>query len=266
MAGQDATFAGAIPQIYDECLVPVLFAPYAEDLARAAAARAPADVLEVAAGTGAVTTALAAALPGARIVATDLNPGMIERARSVHDLANVEWAVADAQSLPFADGSFDLVAIQFGAMFFPDRVCAYREIRRVLRDGGALLANVWGPLEDNPGSAVIHDTLCAMLPEPRPGFIARTPFGYHDPVAIRAEIAAAGFAECAVTTVAMESPPGSAARLLKGMTEGSPLHAELVAHDPGNREAAIAAAAKRLEALEARGPLGMTALRIVATR
>jgi ubiquinone/menaquinone biosynthesis C-methylase UbiE len=161
---QDAVFAGSVPAVYEEALVPVLFAPYAADLAERAAALAPHAVLELAAGTGAVSRALAAALPRARIVATDLNPGMLEVARARAAAENLRFEPADAQSLPFAAGAFDLAVAQFGAMFFPDKVGAYREVRRVLAPGGAWLFNVWGPLEANTGSAAIDRAVCDALP------------------------------------------------------------------------------------------------------
>lgn len=266
MSGEDAAFAGSIPQIYDECLVPVLFVPFARDIARTAKeVWSGGEVLEIAAGTGAVTAPLAAALPDARIVATDLNADMVARAQAVHDLANVSWQVADAQSLPFADASSDLILCQFGVMFFPDRVGAYREMRRVLRPHGKLLFNVWDSLEANPGSDAVHRAFRELLPEPKPGFLARTPFGHHDRDRIKKELRAAGFSDCEIETVRLHSPPGSGARLLRGLTEGSPLKGELAQHPPAAREAALARAKAELDALEAAGPLPMAALRVLAT-
>ena len=265
MSGQDAAFAGSIPQIYDECLVPVLFEPFAQDIARAAAgAWTGGEVLEIAAGTGAVTAILAEALPDARIVATDLNADMVARAKAMHDLANVTWQVADAQTLPFADARFGLIVCQFGVMFFPDRVGAYREMRRVLRTGGELLFNVWDSLDANPGSDAVHRALADLLPEPKPGFLARTPFGHHDRARIAEELRAGGFGDCAIEEVRLFSPPNSGARLLRGLTEGSPLKAEIAPHSPAVCEAALARAQAELDSLEAAGPLAMTALRVRA--
>jgi len=261
---QDSAFAGSIPAIYEECLVPVLFEPYAEDLVARAARLAPARVLELAAGTGAVSHRLARALPAAAIMATDLNPAMLEVAAARGAAANLAFAPADAQALPFADAAFELVLAQFGAMFFPDRVAAYREARRVLAPGGTWLFNVWDALERNPGSAAIHHAVREALPEPRPEFIARTPFGYHDPAAIEAELRSAGFADIAIERVALASPPGSAARLARGMVLGSPLANELAAHPAAAREAALAAATLAAERAEAAGGLAMSALVIAA--
>ena len=108
--GGDKVFAGSIPQLYDEYLVPLIFQPYAEDLAARVASREPSRVLEIAAGTGVVTREMAKRLPArASIAATDLNGPMIERAQAIGTARAVEWRTADAMSLPFADGSFDAV-------------------------------------------------------------------------------------------------------------------------------------------------------------
>src|SRR4051812_16526640 len=129
MAATDKLFAGSIPEMYDRLLVPLIFAPYARDLAGRVAVAAPRDVLETAAGTGALTRAMVATLPAhARIVATDLNQPMLDHAAASEPTsARVTWRQADALALPFADQSFDVVACQFGAMFFPDKIKGYRE-------------------------------------------------------------------------------------------------------------------------------------------
>src|SRR5690242_9716827 len=122
----DKVFAGSIPETYDRLMVPLTFEPYALDLANRIAALAPADVLETAAGTGVLTRALAARLkPSVRIVASDLNQPMLDHAAKRLSGRAVEWKQADALALPFADRSFDVVACQFGAMFFPNRVQGY---------------------------------------------------------------------------------------------------------------------------------------------
>jgi SAM-dependent methyltransferase len=262
----DTRFAGSIPAIYEECLVPVLFAPFADDLVARAAALGPRRVLELAAGTGAVSHRLAAALPGAEIVATDLNPAMLEVAATRGEAPNLRFEPADAQALPFPDGGFDLVLAQFGAMFFPDKPAAYAEARRVLGAGGTLLFNVWGPLTDNPGSAAVDRAVQDALPEPKPGFIARTPFGYNDARMIEDDLAAGGFTEIMIERVEFASPPGSAIGLARGMCLGSPLANELAAHPAEERDRAVAAAIEAAcEAEEAGGgTLAMTALVVTA--
>ena len=161
----DRQFAGSIPETYDRYLGPLLFEPYARDLAARLAALAPARVLETAAGTGVATRALARALPaGAAIVATDLNRPMLDLAAARMETAEVTWQQADALALPFGDGAFDAVACQFGAMFFPDKAAAYREARRVLRRGGRLVLSVWDRIESNELAHVVDEARGGAVP------------------------------------------------------------------------------------------------------
>src|SRR4051812_2837162 len=106
-------------EAYDTGPGPTFFAPFATAPAARAARFAPSRILEVAAGSGIATAALADALPDAEIVATDLSPVMVEVGAARVGAAT--WRVADGLHLPFDDAEFDLVACQFGVMFFPDR-------------------------------------------------------------------------------------------------------------------------------------------------
>src|SRR5262245_24498826 len=156
MAATDKLFAGSIPEIYDRFLVPLIFESYARDLAERLARLEPRDVLETAAGTGVLTRAMASRLPAqARIVATDLNPPMLNHAQSQSRDGRITWRQADALALPFQDQSFDAVACQFGAMFLPDKVQGYREARRVLKRGGHFLFNVWDRISENQFADVV---------------------------------------------------------------------------------------------------------------
>jgi len=119
----DARFTGSISELYESELVPLLFAPYAEDVVDRLSANGLTRVLEIAAGTGVVTRALASALPASvTIVATDLNQTMLDTAAAAGTSRPVEWRRADAMDLPFEDECFDAVVCQFGAMFFPERM------------------------------------------------------------------------------------------------------------------------------------------------
>jgi ubiquinone/menaquinone biosynthesis C-methylase UbiE len=202
MAATDKLFAGSIPEIYQRFLVPLIFEPYAEDLAARVARVAPHDVLETAAGTGVLTRALAARLPAARLVATDLNQPMLDLAAARQpDAKKVTWRQANALALPFADHSFDAVACQFGVMFFPDKAQGYREARRVLKPGGRFLFNVWDRIAENEFADVVTQALATLFPQDPPRFMARIPHGYHDVEEIRAQLAAAGFSQIAVETL-----------------------------------------------------------------
>jgi ubiquinone/menaquinone biosynthesis C-methylase UbiE len=229
MTASDRLFQGSIPTLYDCLLGPMKFQPYAEHFAARAAALAPTAILEIAAGTGIVTAALARAVPEATIVATDLNPAMLDiAARRLRNL-DIRLRQADAQSLPFADAGFDLVACQFGVMFFPDRVGAYREAARVLRTGGHFLFSVWDRLEANPLTDRAMEALAALFPADPPSFFARVPFAYHDKRRIESELRAAGFTRIAGETVALPSRIGSARDAALGLCQGTPLRAEIEA-------------------------------------
>src|SRR5438128_117370 len=140
----DVVFAGSIPELYDRYLVPLIFEAFAADLVARLEGVRPASVLEVAAGTGGVTRAMAARLPETvAITASDLNQPMVDYAAALGTSRPVRWRQADAMDLPFDDHSFDAVVCQFGVMFFPDRPRAFAEICRVLRPGGVFVFNVW---------------------------------------------------------------------------------------------------------------------------
>jgi ubiquinone/menaquinone biosynthesis C-methylase UbiE len=152
MNSDAANFVGSVPEHYEHSLGPIIFADFAVDLALRAAACSPARVLETAAGTGIVTRQLRNFLPASvHLVATDLNPPMLEMARmKVRPIEQVEFRPADGTALPFADGSFDAVVCQFGVMFFPEKDKSYREVYRVLAPGGRYLFNVWDSHRHNP--------------------------------------------------------------------------------------------------------------------
>jgi SAM-dependent methyltransferase len=242
--GGDKTFSGSIPRIYDTYLVPLIFEPYARDLAARVVARAPAQVLEVAAGTGAVTRELAARLPaGVPIVATDLNQAMLDQAAAVGAGRPVEWRQADVMSLPFADGAFEAVVCQFGVMFFPDKPAAFREIRRVLAPGGIFVFNVWDRLADNDFADTITAALAVVFPEDPPRFLARTPHGYHDAAVIERDLAAGGFgAPPRIARVAERSRTASAGEAALAYCQGTPLRNEIEARDASRLEEATGAA------------------------
>lgn len=242
----DAKFGGSIPQLYDHYLVPLIFQPYADDLAARVARYGPARVLEVAAGTGVVTRALARVLPpSAEIVATDLNQAMLDQAAAAGTARPVRWQQADAMQLPFPDGAFDAVVCQFGAMFFPDRAHAYAEARRVLAAGGLFIFNVWDRIEENEFAAVVTDTLAQAFPADPPRFLARTPHGYHDVAVIRADLARGGFTTApSCTTLAASSRAGTPDEVAIAYCQGTPLRNEIEARGrPGLAEATALAAA-----------------------
>ena len=229
--GADTLFAGSIPELYDRLFVPLIFQPYADDLARRVAALVPSRVLETAAGTGVVTRAMVQALPAhVELIATDLNPPMLDRAAAVGTSRPVQWQQADAMQLPFDDECFDVVVCQFGAMFFPHKVHAFAQARRVLRPGGVLLFNVWDRIEDNELAALVTATLADVFPGDPPRFMARTPHGWFDKATIARDLASAGFSSppC-IDTLTERSRAPSALTAAMAYCQGTPLRTEIEA-------------------------------------
>ena len=229
----DKIFTGSIPKLYNEYLVPLIFEPYAADLATRVGSRELTRVLEVAAGTGVVTRLLAATLPeSVAIVATDLNPAMLELASEVGTRRPVEWRQADATQLPFEASTFDAVVCQFGVMFFPDKPRAFSEARRVLKTGGLFIFNVWDRIEENEFADTVTKALETIFPGDPPRFMARTPHGYHDRAAILRDLIHGGFvAPPLISTLAARSQAASPRIPAIAYCQGTPLRSEIEARD-----------------------------------
>ncbi|MFD6697893.1 MULTISPECIES: class I SAM-dependent methyltransferase [unclassified Microbacterium] len=226
-------FRGGVPDAYEQLMVPLMFQPYADDMVARAVARAPAAVLELAAGTGAVTRGLATALPAeSTLVATDLNAGMlaVAEARGAPRPAGapaVAWQPADAQALPFDDEAFDLVVCQFGIMFFPDRPNAHSQVRRVLRPGGTYLFSAWDSIDSNAVALAVDEAYRRVLPDAPPNVITRVAHGYHVPETIRRDAEAGGLIVDAVEAVELIGAAESAAAAAAAIPRGTPMRADL---------------------------------------
>ena len=257
MATRDTVFSGSIAAIYDRYMVPLIFTPYAEEVARRARTFMPGHVLETAAGTGVVTEALHRALPDAEIIATDLNPPMLEVAAARVRSDKVSFEAADAQDLRFADESFDLVVCQFGIMFFPDKVRGNAETRRVLRTGGRYLLVIWDHVERNLATMVAGRAVAELIPGEAGRFYERVPFRYHDPAQITADLRAAGFEDIELETVPLTSRAASARDAAIALVQGTPMRTDIEQIAPDMLGPATDAAAEALTQFE--GPDGFAA-------
>ena len=250
----DRSFHGSIPQLYETCMVPLIFEPYAADLAPRLASRPVRRLLEIAAGTGVATRSLASALPASvAIVATDLNQPMLDMAASIGTSRPVEWRQADAMDLPFADASFDAVVCQFAAMFFPDKSRAFAEVRRVLEPGGVFIFSVWDRIEDNEFADDVTNALASLFPNDPPRFLARTPHGYHDRDAIARDLARGGFTAPRFDTVTARSRAASAWVPALAYCQGTPLRNEIEERDPARLVEATEASAEAIARRFGRG-------------
>jgi SAM-dependent methyltransferase len=238
-----SAFVGSIPEFYENGLGPIIFADFAADIAQRAAATRPARVLETAAGTGIVTRRLRDMLPtGTHLVATDLNPPMLEAARGkFRPDERVQFQTADALSLPLQDASVDAVVCQFGVMFFPDKDKSYREVHRVLAPGGRYVFNVWDSPRFNPVARIAHETISSFFPADPPPFYT-VPFSYYSIDPIKQSLIDAGFAEIAIFVIPREKDIPDIAGFARALVFGNPVIDQIRARggvDPNHVVAAI---------------------------
>ena len=249
MENKNAEFAGTIPAAYDRYLGPILFQPYAEDLAARLRVDGNGSVLEVACGTGILTRILRDRLPATtKLVATDLNEPMIRNAaQKFRQGEAVEWREADAAKLPFDDQSFDAVVCQFGIMFLPDKRLGAREARRVLKPDGVFLFNVWDSMEHNDLGRIAHETITSFFEKDPPTFY-QVPFGYHNQAEIKRVLEDAGFRNVRLEVVAKIGGASRPEDAAQGLVHGNPVAGAIIERDPSLLPvitSAVAAALKK---------------------
>ena len=218
--------AGSAPEVYERELVPAVFGPWAPILIELAHPKPGDRVIDIACGTG-VVARLVAARVGASgvVVGVDLNPGMLNVARSLKAMdnaASVQWQEASADRLPFPDGSFDVAYCQLGLQFFADRSLALREMRRVLSAEGRMAVMVWCGIQESPGFAAFAEILERNV-GPAAATIMRAPFGLSDANELSRIVAAAGFRNIAVQRRAGTVEFPSVQRFVLCYVAGSPL-------------------------------------------
>jgi SAM-dependent methyltransferase len=228
-----AAFAGSIPANYERYLGPFLFEPYALDLVSRLKDKKYPDILEIACGTGRVTAHLAKSVKHDTLTATDLNPDMITVAKEIIHDKYIKWMPADAMELPFNDGSFDLVVIQFGAMFFPDKEKGLKEAYRVLKTGGKLIYNTWNKVETNEA---IHEgrVIIESYFGDNPPIFYSVPFSMYDDRELTTLTRRAGFKSITTTLVKKEGVSPSASDLAKGIVEGNPVYLSIIERIPSS--------------------------------
>jgi ubiquinone/menaquinone biosynthesis C-methylase UbiE len=238
-------FKHATPSLYDKYMGPLLFEPFAKHVAESVRVVRPELILETAAGTGIATRAVSNALPGATIVATDINPAVVAFAAEQAHSERVTFQQADAQDLPFDDATFDLVLCLFGVMFFPDKVRANTEAARVLRPGGRYVLVSFNRLDLNPVPKAAGEAVGSLFPED-PRYMERGPFSYTDSGMIENDLRAAGFEEIELETIELRSRV-SAGDAAYGIVLGSPFRGEIERIDASALERATAAVGDALQ-------------------
>jgi ubiquinone/menaquinone biosynthesis C-methylase UbiE len=244
----NVVFEGSIPENYDRYLGPVLFEPFADDIAARLKEAQPESVLEIACGSGILTRRLRDTLSKTRLVATDLNPGMIVDAqRRFRPSENIEWREADAAALPFSEGSFDAVVCQFGLMFVPEKELAMREAYRVLSLGGVFVFNVWDSMKHNRFAQIAHKTISSFFDVDPPTFYD-IPFSFYDPALIRDLLERAGFKSIEKSRVSFPCRSKSAAEFAIGLVRGNPTATTIEEHG-ADIDAVIQAVAREISKL-----------------
>ncbi|MFZ9387261.1 MAG: class I SAM-dependent methyltransferase [Chitinophagaceae bacterium] len=225
----------AIPGKYERYLGPYLYEPFAVYTSGRIRGE-PRLVLEMAAGTGRVTRHIARKIgTGAKLVATDINPGMLEIARKQVDAPHVEFVVADSQDLPFPDNHFDCVICQFGFMFLPDRQKGFNEAWRVLKPGGQFIFVTWDKAENNITVHISQQTVIGYLEEAPPPFYAR-PYSMHDPAELQNHVVMAGFPSVHLERVSLTGVCPTAMDAATGFVEGNAIVHEVLGLGPGMLE------------------------------
>ena len=159
----------------------------------------------------------------ARLIATDLNPPMLEVARRKFRADEaVEFEPADAIALPFPDASFDAVVCQFGVMFFPDKDKGHREAHRVLVSGGRYLFSVWDSHRHNPIGRLITDIMAEFFPHDPPQFY-QVPFSYHRIDPIKDSLDQAGFNDLRIAMLSLKKTVPDVATYARALVLGNPL-------------------------------------------
>lgn len=257
-------YAGNPAENYERYFVPDIGRPIAQAVVAAARLQPGDRVLDVACGTG-VAARQAAQHVGSRgaVVGIDLNPGMVDVARSNRARGDgIEWHVGAAEKLPFADEAFDAAVSSLGFQFFADKGAALDELRRVLVGHGRVSVGTVGPIP--PLFRVIEAILADHLGPAASEFIGAV-FSVHDPDSVRGMFDASGFCDIAIDHEQVLLRLAAPVDFVWQYITSTPL-AELAATlDEAGRRALERAVAERCESFTDRGSLVMEPHVLVAS-
>lgn len=192
-------------------------------------------VIDLGCGGGGTTIAIARAVsPGGHVTGLDISAELIAAAgvrASQGTQSDIRFVCADAASVTVTGGPFDRLFSRFGSMFFPDIEPAFRNLRRMVKDGGRIDLVVWAPVADNPWFQLIRGAVAefAISPASPPDPRAPGPFALADTDRLTEVLTQAGFGEIMIETCARDLPVGgagatpqeAAAFAISGMSAGA---------------------------------------------
>lgn len=245
--------------VCDRYFAPCVLAPFADEMARRLARLSTGSVLEVVAGTGILTRSMATALSaGSTIIATDPDAAMITHASARPGMARVTWQPADPRALPFQDGTFGIVTCLFGMATTDDRIAAFQEARRVIKQGGRFVFSILSGLQHNPVADRLQGGLNGVFQSNPPRYIGAGLYGYSNNEHIDDDLTAAGFTDAIYTTVELPFAAASAHEVAIGYCLGTPLRSEIEARGVTDVEPVLRAVTLALEQEFGTGPIEAT--------
>jgi SAM-dependent methyltransferase len=233
MAKEGIKFLGEDANNYEVYLGPLLFEPSALEFISYLGTKDIQSVLEVSCGTGRLTSHLRNYFPAnTKIIASDVSPDMLDYAKEKMKDSDVEFQIADAQQLPFSDGSFDLVLNQYGLMFLPDKQKGFSEAFRVLKPGGRFIFATWDKSTNIPLFNLIFNEM--VIPQFMEEDTSRfqTPFILHDTTILINYLQKAGFINSSVLPIKFKSGFSTPENVVNGYFLKHALGRELANKNP----------------------------------
>jgi len=211
----------SVGEAYESALVPGLFRRWAEVLVAQAGISAGAKVLDVACGTGIATRQAARLCSSVEATGVDIDASMIATARavSIREGVKADYRIASASELPFESAAFDAALCLQGLQYFPDRLSAMTEMRRVMKRGAKVLVAVWSEIENCKGHWAI---VTALERRGIDASAARHPFLLSDRNVLRALADHAGFQNIGIKTMRQLTEFGSAEDFVNAIANGAP--------------------------------------------
>jgi SAM-dependent methyltransferase len=232
MSDKSFSFSGENASNYDAWLGPLMFEPSALEFLKYIGSSEQQSVLEIAAGTGRLTSHLRKYFPQTtRLVATDLSPDMLEMAREILKDFHIEFQLADAQDLPFPDHCFDLALCQFGLMFLPDKRKGFAEAYRILKPGGRFIFSTWDSQHNIPLLDLVFNRVIIPFFKGEDSSRFQVPFSMHDPAMMMNSLHDSGFRSPCVMPIAFKGYSPSPEYIVNAYLLKHPLSKEVAARD-----------------------------------